>query len=275
MAEQFYLEGSEKPKRPEVIICISSDEESDSSDGLSSFWGSLHSSDELMDVDEMVCKTETLLEELTTPRPSIGRGMTMERQSYSTQSPQPGSSSYAGSLTPQTSSIYFDEKMCYAPSKRDPRLRRKHPIELCSMLTPVNDTPSSPLPQDRPQETPMATEQAPNWEQGPTVENVVTHFQNLGVNTPNPFSDCLICGRSVEQIRNDATEDYIIRTTTPSESEENKQRRREAYVAGMAMGTFLFVPTGLSQAAACDGINYTIRMGNCAGGNIPGTIPLN
>ena len=35
LAEQFYPEIEEPPKRPEVVICISSVEESDGSDGMS------------------------------------------------------------------------------------------------------------------------------------------------------------------------------------------------------------------------------------------------
>ena len=276
MANQFYLETEEPQKRPKVIICISSDEESDGSDGMSSFWGSFHSSDENMEIDDMATDVDTLMEEFTAPRPAIGRGMTIGRSRPNSPSTLPGPSGSSYPSTPTTSSsIYFDEKMCYAPSKRDPKLRRQHPIELCSTLVPVVDTPISPMPQDRPQVETTQAQQSTDWSQGPTVDNVVTHFQNLEVGNSSPFPDCLICGRSVAQIKNDAVEDYVIRTSTPGEPESEKQKRRDAYIAGMAMGTFLFVPQGLSQAAACDGVNYTLRMGTCSAATIPGTLPLN
>ena len=79
MANQFYLETEEPPKRPNVIICISSDEENDRSDGMSSFWDSFYSSDENVDmeIDDMASNVDTLMEEFTAPRPAIGRGMTI------------------------------------------------------------------------------------------------------------------------------------------------------------------------------------------------------
>ena len=76
-------------------------------------------------------------------------------------------------------------------------------------------------------------------------------------------------------MRRETIDNCISKTVKIGETEEQTKARKEAFEAVMIMGTFIFIQTGVSQAAACDGMNYTIRMGNCAGGNIPGTIPLN
>ena len=47
-------------------------------------------------------------------------------------------------------------------------------------------------------------------------------------------------------------------TTCLEESYGERLSRREAYIAVMDQGTVLFVPRGVSQAAACDGNYYQI-----------------
>ena len=58
------------------------------------------------------------------------------------------------------------------------------------------------------------------------------------------------------------------------ESLASVDERRKAFLAGMEAGTFMFVPRGLSQAAACDGNLYTMNTGTTIGRALPGTLPL-
>ena len=51
------------------------------------------------------------------------------------------------------------------------------------------------------------------------------------------------------------------------------ERRKRAFLDGMAAGTFLLMPGGVSQAAACDGNWYSVAFGYDR--VLPGTIPLN
>ena len=78
-----------------------------------------------------------------------------------------------------------------------------------------------------------------------------------GTNSLSGYSDCVICGKSVEQIKNEVI-DYMHRTAIPNETPQQFNARRMAFLEGVEIGTFLLLPGGVSQAAACDGDFYTI-----------------
>ena len=164
------------------------------------------------------------------------------------------------------------------------RARSNHPIELCRNIVPVRDSPISPdTPNRRPEifrpyDIPnqgASTSNMPARDQA--VDLISGHLENVAVaesNVQEKFSHCLICGRPYEQIVDEAVIDYLHQTEQRGESMETKQANREAFLAGMTAGTFMFVPRGLSQAAACDGTLYTINTGTAIGRALPGTLPL-
>ena len=86
------------------------------------------------------------------------------------------------------------------------------------------------------------------------------------------YSDCMICGRTLEQIRGEAIEDYLRNTRRVNETQAMREMKKQAFIASMEMGTLLFIPAGLSQAAACDGVLYTITGPRCTE-TLPGTLP--
>ena len=97
-------------------------------------------------------------------------------------------------------------------------------------------------------ETPMAT---PN--QSPPVSNVpaMTSLEYLGQMTqcPQPnngaqhgaFSDCMVCGKSYEQMTYELVIDFIHRREYVGESAIRKERRRLAFLDGLRAGTFLLI----------------------------------
>ena len=78
----------------------------------------------------------------------------------------------------------------------------------------------------------------------------------------NPYitgcTDCLVCGKSVEQIQDEAVIDYLHKTAVRGESAEQFNARRLAFLEGMKVGCFMLIPGGVSQASACDGNTYSI-----------------
>ena len=166
------------------------------------------------------------------------------------------------------------------------RSRQNHPIELCRTIVPGRDTPISP---DTPNRQPQLfrpydlDNSGPSGSKTPTRDQAVDlisgHLENVAVTEPSAaeqqrFSHCLICGKPYEQIVDEAVIDYLLQTEKRGETMETKQAKREAFLAGMTAGTFMFVPRGLSQAAACDGTLYTINTGTAIGRALPGTLPL-
>ena len=130
--------------------------------------------------------------------------------------------------------------------------------------SPLNDLEVKNEPTEAPQTLP-----------GPDPNLVRSHLQGIRLpdgSVTNRYSDCIICGRSVESIKEASIVEYLNKTRTKNETPEMTEAKRKAFTDGMAMGTLMFVPAGLSQAAACDGITYTISGTETV--VIPGTLPV-
>ena len=88
-----------------------------------------------------------------------------------------------------------------------------------------------------------------------TLDTITNHFQGMefsGIWPLANYSDWVVCGKSTLQIQQEAVSDYLDKTDYQVEA------RRRAFIEGMQVGTFLLLPRGVSQAAACDGNLYTI-----------------
>ena len=184
----------------------------------------------------------------------------------------------------------FDSMMQLVDSQADPLDRgagpssatqsSSPPIKYCGKLTPIVDSPLSPPPHER----------GPTYnycdyttsEQPPMPLQPNSHIQGLSVRIasqcgqPNQalYGDCIVCRRSYEQINETAVLGYLESTTYRGESYNDQQRRRDAYLAGMDQGTVLFIPRGVSQAAACDGNFYQITLEGDNSIPPPGVLPI-
>ena len=102
------------------------------------------------------------------------------------------------------------------------------------------------------------------------------HFRGPSSND-NPYitgcPDCLICGKSAEQIQDEAVIDYLYKTAIRGESPKQFNARRLAFSEGMKVGCFMLIPGGVSQAYACDGNSCSICHDYQKAQ--PNTIPLN
>ena len=104
---------------------------------------------------------------------------------------------------------------------------------------------------------------------------ITNHFQGMELSGFGPlvnYSDCVVCGKSALQIQQEAVSDYLDKTTIQGETALQVEARRRTFIEGMQVGTFLLLPGGVSQAAACDGNLYTIDHSIPIA--LPGTIPI-
>ena len=264
------------------LVCISSDDESDAV-SISTF----HSSDCNSEVEEMATRVETMV---SAPMMVAGRRMTVEPFPPVSVNfvDQPSTSGSFVTPAQKFSKEFFEIPKVRSPHKRDPRARSRHPIELCSGLVPLVDTPLSPPQSER---APRVLFQTPSETDSGSVDATISsgsmtsglaghdtprsHLQNTekecGPISLN-YSDCMICGRTLDQIRGEAIEDYLRNTRRINETPAMREMKKQAFIAGMEMGTLLFIPAGLSQAAACDGVLYTITGPRCTE-TLPGTLP--
>ena len=155
-----------------------------------------------------------------------------------------------------------------------------HPIAQCSGLDPVLESPISPplIDQrptyDSPQGADMST-LAGNWTNNP-------HITGLGISVsgycgqPNEVyhTGCVVCGKDYPSIKEEITLGYLEATHVPGESYESRLTKRNAFEAGMKAGSFILVPRGVSQAAACDGLMYQITPESDTNVPIRGNLPI-
>ena len=152
---------------------------------------------------------------------------------------------------PLFDSSYFSLGKGNGPILRDDRIRDGHPITLCRNLVPMVDTPLSPPLHERGPSCPtgsiMYCDAHGYQHQNPVqnIEAITKHFQGMGLSGTKSlagYSDCVVCGKSVEQIKDEAVIDYMHKTAVPNESLQQFNARRMAFFEGMEIGTFLLLP---------------------------------
>ena len=70
---------------------------------------------------------------------------------------------------------------------------------------------------------------------------------------------CLVCGKSYIQVIGETVADYLNQTAQPGETVRERQIKRNAFIDGVQSGVFIFLTPGLSQAATCDGLLYSVN----------------
>ena len=155
------------------------------------------------------------------------------------------------------------------------------PIARCAQMQPIPDTPQSPPAHER---GPTSTFDNTQWANFQTAyEPEHAHITGIAVSasgvcrTSNFVArgDCVVCGNDFGSIKEEVTLDYLERTHLSGESYLTRVRRRNAFEAGMAAGSFLLVPGGVSQAPACDGNWYQVAPDTCNNLPVPpGVLPI-
>ena len=88
-------------------------------------------------------------------------------------------------------------------------------------------------------------------------------LQNLTLH-PHPQSnesvtECLVCGKTYDQVIGETVADYLNQTAQPGETVQERQTIRNAFSDVIQSGVFTFLSLGVSQAAACDGLIYSVN----------------
>ena len=78
--------------------------------------------------------------------------------------------------------------------------------------------------------------------QNPPTTHVQYHLSAI------KFTECLICGKTTEPIKQEAVDDYISRPVQIGETERETEARAQAFTAGKNTGNFVFVQGGVSLA---------------------------
>ena len=99
--------------------------------------------------------------------------------------------------------------------------------------------------------------------QSAIITTVTDGLQNLTLHPHPPRNEwvtgCLICGKSYDQVIEETVADYLNQTAQPGETVLERQIKRNAFIDGIQSAIFIFIPSGVSQAAACDGLVYSVN----------------
>ena len=245
---EYYPEDFQGAAPEDGIIYISSDDEMECAS--SAFVDDLES---LAGDDEVALLAECIKRQMelpavseSIPGPSRSNKQAVSRAATPRLAYIPGPMFDAG---------YFDLGMGRGTVARDSRLRNDHPINICSQMIPMVDTPMSPPAVDK---YPTG-----DWRVAAEASTSSNQQQASGIHfrgpsgSDNPYitgcTDCLICGKSLEQIQDEAVIDYLHKTAIRGESPEQFNARRLAFLEEMKGVCFMLIPGGVSQASACDG----------------------
>ena len=93
------------------------------------------------------------------------------------------------------------------------------------------------------------------------ITTVADGLRNMTLH-PHPqrnewVTGCFVCGKSFDQLIEETVADYLDQTSQPGETVRKRQIKRIAFIDGVQSGVFTFIPPGVSQAAACDGVLYS------------------
>ena len=99
--------------------------------------------------------------------------------------------------------------------------------------------------------------------QPPNITTVADELRNLTLH-PHPqrnewVTRCLVCGKSYDQVIEETVADYLNQSAQPGETVRERQIKINAFINGIQSGVFTFLPRGVSQAAACDGLIYSVN----------------
>ena len=202
----------------------------------------------------------------------------------------PGTSAPQYPITPPTSLISDDEDddmptpITGNPAQFLPYTPNRHPISrhLRQQMTTIPNTPESPTPENRGQSD--ISRPYDNAQQPPTIPlnnppNITAVSDELRNMTLHPqgnewVTGCLVCKKSYDQVIEETTADYLNQTAQSGETVRERQIKRNAFIDGVQSGVFTFIPPGVSQAAACDGMVYSINLNGQNLGTQRYTLPL-
>ena len=197
-------------------------------------------------------------------------------------------------ITPSTSLISDDENddmlppITSNPAQFLPYTPNRHPIsiQLCQQITPIPDTPESPTPENRGQPDIFRPYDIPNEPSStilnnppiPIIKTVTDGLQNLTLH-PHPqrnewATGCLVTENPMTNSSKKRSPIISINQHSQGRQYENAKSKQTLSLTVFRAESSLFSPPGVSQAAACDGLLYSVNFNGQNAGTQAYALPL-
>ena len=88
------------------------------------------------------------------------------------------------------------------------------------------------------------------------------------------MTGCLVCGKTYDQVFEETVADYLNQSAQPGETVRERQIKRNAFIGGIQSRVFIFLSPGVSQAATCDGLVYSVNINGQNSGTQGYALPL-
>ena len=113
------------------------------------------------------------------------------------------------------------------------------------------------------------------WTHNPQITgSAITVSGSCGLANETFQTGSVVCGKSYREIKEEIILGYLEGTHVRGETYDQRLARRQAFQSGMKAGSFILIPRGVSQAAACDGMYYQIVPENDQSNPGPGVLPI-
>ena len=152
-------------------------------------------------------------------------------------------------------------------------------------MTPIPDTPESPTPENRGQSDIFRPYDIPNEPSStilnnpPNITTVADGLRNLTLH-PHPqrnewVTGCLVCGKSYDQVIEESVADYLNQRAHSQVRLYESAKSKEIHSLTVSRAeSSLFSPKGGPQAAACDGLLYSVNYNGQNSGTQGYALPL-
>ena len=147
--------------------------------------------------------------------------------------------------------------------------RNPNTLQLCQQTTQIPDTLEYLTPENRGQPDIFRPYDLPNpstsisFNNPLNISTVADGLQNLALH-PHParnewVTGCLVCGKPYDQFIEETVTDYLNQAAQPGDTVRERQIKRIAFIDGIQSGVFSFLTPGVSPAATCDGLIYSVN----------------